>query len=189
MSILKTFVVLVVVLILTAGAVFPDPASWSSFIDSAITGITISPSLASNVFDYTVSVGSAPTVTFGGITYNVVWVQAWYIVGFTGSENFIATPGYAPPDWKWESKTTPGRIVGWQGQGNERVYPGQSKFFTFTTFNITNMPVVEGYHLGYVNPGNSTVYTAWFKNTVPEPGSMAALAIGLSALAAFRRRR
>lgn len=189
MSIFKTFVPLAVVLILTAGSVFSDPASWSSFIDSAITGITVSPSLASNVFDYTVSLDSAPTVTFGGITYNVVWLQAWYIVSLTGNENFTATPGYAPPDWKWESKTTPGRIVGWQGQGaGERIYPGQTKQFQFASFDITDKPVVEGYHIGYVTP-TGTVYTAWFKNTVPEPGSIAALAIGLSALIGLRRRR
>jgi hypothetical protein len=191
MGILKAFGLLAVVLIVTTGVASPDPASWSSFMDAAISGVTLDQPLATNVLEYTLTVGPAPKLIFGGNTYDIVWVQAWYVVSLTGAEDFIAEPGYAPPDWKWESKTIPGRIVGWQGQGNERVYPGQSKFFTFTSFDITNMPVVAGYHLGYTNPGGGTVYTAWFKDTqIPEPGTLIGLAsMALGAVFGFRRRR
>jgi len=175
--------------LLAVGAVQSDPASWSSFMDAAISGVSLDKPLATNVLDYTLSIGASPTITLGMNTYSIIWVQAFYVVSLTGAENFTATPGTYPTDWTWESKITPGRIVGWQGQGaGERIYPGQTKQFQFASFDITGKPVVEGYHIGYVTP-TGTVYTAWYKNTVPEPGSIAALAIGLSALIGLRRRR
>jgi len=177
--------------LIAVGSVHADPASWSSFMDAAISGVSLDQPLATNVLDYTLSIDAAPTITLGMNTYPIIWVQAFYVVSLTGAENFTATPGAYPADWKWESKTIPGRIVGWQGQGaGERIYPGQSKQIQFASFDITDKPVVEGYHIGYVTPTGEVV-TAWFKNTqqIPEPGSLSALAIGISALIGLRRRR
>lgn len=168
----------------------PDPPSWSSFDPAAFSGIYLTPSLATGVLDYVLAIGAKPKITLGASTYDVNWITAFFVVSQDKATDFTATNGTTVTDWFWEVKSLPGRISGWIGEGQQRVYPGQQKPLGFGSFVITNNAVLSGLHVGYQD--GSTEVTGWWKgtlSTVPEPSSLLALAGGLGALGMMRRRR
>lgn len=168
----------------------PEPPSWSSFYPASFSDIYLTPSLGTDILDYTLTIGAAPKITLGANSYDVNWVTAYFVVSQDEATDFTATNGTTVTDWKWEFKSMPGRISGWIGEGSQRIYPGQQKALGFGSFDITNNAVLSGFHLGYQD-GDVEV-TDWYKGTllvVPEPSSLLVLVGGLSAVAATRRRR
>lgn len=178
--------------IMAAGSSFA--ASWDSFKSAQLSGITLDKPLQVNVLDYTLTVGSNPTVSIGTKTYAVNWVQAFYVVSGTSNGSFTATQGKSPKGWSWDSKGNPGQIAGWTTQGNNRLKPGDSMKFSFAQFDPRGNPVLAGYHISYQD-GNKAV-TDWFKTgggletgAVPEASSIAGLGAALGGLLVFTRRR
>lgn len=168
-------------------------ASWDAFASAQFGGIALDKPLQVNVLDYTLALGDNPTITLGSHTYPVNWVQSFYVVSGEPNGTFTATNGVGNTGWSWDSKTSGGgQISGWTGQGSNRIDPGESKVFHFSSFDPHRNPVVTGFHVSYQD-GQDTV-TGWWKDrslltTVPEPSTMAALAVPLVGLYAFARRR
>lgn len=167
----KMCVVLVAAVLLlsgTASVVDADPPSWSSFaLADAFLDMYLSPPLATGVLNYSLILGSNPQIVLGGNTYNVDWVQAYFVVSQDQSTGFTATNGSVVTDWTWEAKSLPGQIAGWHGEGTNRVYPGQSKALGFAPgFDITGNAVLSGLHLQYSGPG--FMNTGWYKDPLPD---------------------
>ena len=168
-------------------------ASWDAFTSASFSGIGLDKPLQANVLDYTLMLGSAPTVTIGSKTYGVNWVQAVYVVSGTPTGTFVATDGAGPNGWSWDSKTKPAQIAGWTGQGSDRLYAGQSADISFASFDPGGNPVVPAFHISYQDGGKAV--TDWFKSnnatigTVPEPSSIICLSVGVCGLLFVARQR
>lgn len=169
-------------------------ASWTDFGTAQFSGITFDKPLQVNVLDYTLTVSDHPTVTVGSHTYQVNWIQSVYVVSGTPGGTFTAS-GPASKGWSWDSKTSGGgQISGWTGQGNNRLYAGQSRMFHFSAFNPNGNPVTVGYHISY-NDGQNVV-TDWFKRAstispipVPEPSPILCIGVAIVGMFAHVRRR
>jgi hypothetical protein len=176
-----------------------DPmASWSAFKDGWFTGVTVTPLFTTGVLQYTVALSAAPTVTIGGTTYDVTWMQAVAVVSASQNEGFTAT-GSDFGVWKWDSKSAPGtglNVAGWETTGANRLLPGQSQVFTFTTFDLGSTAVFPGYHVGYSYwIGETRIDDSEWVKDIPEVPAplLAALgaplaAFGHAARSRFRRR-
>ncbi|MCE5315621.1 MAG: PEP-CTERM sorting domain-containing protein [Armatimonadota bacterium] len=169
-------------------------ASWADFKTADISGIYLTPSPATDVLTYTLTLGSNPTITIDGHTYAVNWVQAYYLVSQDKTTSIGATDANVVTLWTWESKSNPGDIAGWHGEGSNRITPGKEKIFEYKTLNIDNNAVLSGLHVGY-QLNSTTEDTDFFKTTlspeVPEASSMALFGSGLITLCpmVWRRRR
>lgn len=183
-------VVGVLAVVVLATCAMADPPSWSSFVPASFDGIHVTPSLTQNSLDYTISLDAYPKITLGATTYDVNWVQAFFVVSQDQATGFVATNGSVVTDWTWEEKQNPGRIAGWHGEGSNRIYPGGSKEIGFQEFDVTGNTVLSGFHIGYQN-GSSEV-TNWYKGDappVPEPSSLIALLTGFIGCGYLLRRR
>ena len=174
----------------------PEPPSWAAFEPASFFDIYLTPSLATGILDYALALGSYPKITLGADTYDVKWVQAYFVVSQDEETDFIATNGTTVTDWRWESKALPGRISGWMGEGTNRVYPESEKplqsekALGFGSFDITGNAVLSGLMVGY--QAGASEETGWYKDSlppIPEPSSLLALACGVGGLAGLLRRR
>ena len=168
----------------------PEPPSWASFEPASFVDVYVTPSLATDVLDYILTLGSDPKIVLPGGTYPINWVEAYFVVSQDQETDFTATNGTTVTDWRWESKSLPGRISGWIGTGNTCLYPGYSKDLGFGSFDITGNSVLSGLHLGYQD--GAVEVTGWYKGElppVPEPSSLLALVCGLGGLGGLMWRR
>ena len=171
-----------------AGVVTAEPPSWDAFKLADFSGIYLSPSLETDVLTYTLSLGEHPTMTYNSVTYDVKWVTAYFVVSQNDTKFFSATnDGTSPLDWKWEKNPDlPATLVAGWHDGDDTLNPGSSATLVFGSLNITDNAVLSGLHVSY----NST--TGWFKGTlppVPEPSSLAGLAIAAALSLPLLRRR
>lgn len=185
--------VLACIVALASGA---SAASWSSFNEAQFTGITLDKPLQVDVLDYTLTLSTNPTITVSGQTYQVNWIQSFYVLADKPGGSFTATNGQGN-GWGWDSKTSGGgQISGWSGQGNNRILPGGSRTFHFATFDPRGNPVAQGFHVSF-NKGPDVV-TGWYalkyrlppSAVVPEPSSMICLVaatVGFAGLVLRRR--
>jgi hypothetical protein len=147
-----------------------------------------------NVFDigvstldgltYTVLLGPNPSIDYGSTTYNVTDLFGFYLL--SDSQDVSAT-GIDQNGWGFELRNAgQGGITGWEARNaNAGITPTQSISFTFTTVDLSRVDRF-GFHLRYsssFNGGGNTSYVA-----VPEPSSMAALALGAMGFWRMRRR-
>lgn len=167
-------------------------ASWTSFIPAAFSGIQLTPAPATGQLTYTLSLGPTPKITIGSNTFDVNWVQAFYLISQEPKQGFTCAAGSAVTDWQWESKTNPGYIAGWHGQGSNRIEVGESKNFEFASLNLQGNSVVPGLHVGYQS--GCREITGYYKGNlstvpnVPEPTGAGALIAGLCGLPLAARR-
>lgn len=174
-------------LLVAVAAPFGYGASWDALAPATVSGISLDKPLQAGVLDYTLDLGSAPSITIDEQTYAVNWVQSFYVASGTPNGTFVATDGSGPAGWSWDSKTKPAQISGWVGKGNSRLSPGDSALISFGDFDPQANPVVTAYHIGYQDSGEEV--TGWYKvdggpnvGGVPEPAGVVALSAGLSGL-------
>ena len=198
--------VLITFLAVCVPAVQSAAASWSSFKDADFENISISLQLGGSETSYLLEMGSdpnllemgsdpnTPKIKIGGVTYDVNWIQAVYLVAEPKSATFTATEGSNSKQWTWDDKDNPGQIAGYRGTGSTRLDCTQPMTFSFDGFEIISGSVLAGFHLGYQD-GASEI-TGWYKGDitteegiVPEPASLAMLACFLGAATLARKRR
>jgi hypothetical protein len=181
-------------LLVVVAASFGYGASWDALELATVSGISLDKPLQAGVLEYTLALDSAPSITIGGNTYAVNWVQAFYVASGTPDGAFIATSGSGPNGWSWDSKSSPAQISGWTAKASSRLNPGDSASFRFGSFDPQGNAVATAFHIGY--QGADKQVTGWYKvyrvsNTqgVPEPAGILALCAGLSGLLGLAWRR
>jgi len=168
----------------------PEPPSWASFEPASFLDVFLTPSLATNVFDYSLALGPDAEIVLGATTYDVNWVQAYFVVSQDEVTDFTATNGTTVTDWRWESKSLPGRISGWMGDGTSRLYPGSDKDLGFGSFDITGNAVLSGLHVAYqVGPTEETGFYKGELPVIPEPAGLLTLVCGLGGVGGMMWRR
>ena len=172
-------------------ASFAAVPAFSAFHPATVSGIL----LDVDGLNYTLTLGTSPTLTYLGTTYQVNWLQSFCLVSDVDNHYFTASGGSAG-SWDFDtSKNDPTKIAvaGWAGSGSgSRLYPRQSKEFLFSSLDITGNAVAPGFHAGYGTAG----LTAHFKDTlppgpspaIPEWGSLSLGLLALPPVALFRRR-
>lgn|GEM_PF-1379511 len=142
--------------------------SWSDMTPAVISGISLDKPLQANVLDYTLTLGSSPTIILSGQTFQIDWVQAFYVVAGGPDARFTAAAGSGPPRWSWDSKTAGGQVSGWIGTGNTRLLCGQSAEFSFSAFDPAGCFLMPAYHIGYHDGGKAV--TGWYVSQPPPSG-------------------
>jgi len=141
-------------------------------------------------------------VSNGGLTYKVIlganpkmlYQSNWYnitdVFGFWTLSNDVDfnVVNQASNQWSPSNNNAgPGAIAGWKTNPNTGITPNNSYTFTFDSLNTDAVDQL-GFHIRldeYANFWNGDTGFA----TVPEPTSMAVLALGAIGLAARRRRK
>jgi len=152
-------------------------ASLIGFGDATFASLTLGPSLANGQLNYDLSLGTGATITFGAATYNVDWIQAFYVTAAKDQYGFEAAGSDQSENWRWDLKPaleTQGlALAGWKTTGQHRILPGQTKSFTFASLVIDPTKVLPGFHIQYT--GNGVTRTDWFRRptklSVPEPST------------------
>jgi len=179
----------VAVLVLTTASVAAVPA-WNAFDAATVSDIF----LDVDGLKYTLTLGLSPTLTYLANTYSVNWVQSFCLVSDAETHYFTASGG-AAGSWGFDTnKNDPAKIAvaGWSGGGGDRLYPGQSKDFVYSTLNVTGNSVVAGMHMGYGSNGLTHSFKCPLpptpKPVIPEWSSLSLGMLALPPLTLFRRR-
>jgi len=171
-----------IILLASFGAAFGQ--SRDSFVDvSDIQDVFVTPS--NSGLTYTASVGPAPKFVLNSISYNIIDVFGFWVLK-NEDPDLLAPKNSDFGVWRVMNNTASnGEIAGWKTNSNTGLVPGQSEVFNFVSLNAAEVDQY-GFHvrLDGIFPGTQG-NTGFI--TVPEPGTLAALAVG--ALALFRRRR
>lgn len=161
--------------------------SWSAFEPATFEGIYLTPSVSTGILNYELSLNNSPTVTLSdGTTHDIIWIQAFYLLGQDKVTSFTAENGSVVTDWKWESNSSQGQASGWQSTGNDRIELGETKTFGFSQLDVTGRIIQYGFHIGYTTSSGNV--TKFFKGDlpgelnvppVPEPSSVMGLSVML----------
>ncbi|MDP1662312.1 MAG: hypothetical protein Q8L55_10400 [Phycisphaerales bacterium] len=157
-----------------------------------ISGITISPSVASPNLNYTITFNAGATFTYNSNTYAITDVMGFYLIapGYDdASQGSLANFGGFSDD---SDHRAAGSIYGWRSNPNAGITSGNSQAFTFPSISSANYTLI-GLHVRINGTfpgtsGNTGNITGNITGAlVPAPGAAAIL--GLSGLMATRRRR
>lgn len=162
-----TFVVLLaVVLTVSLAGQEADAAIWRGFKSASFLDMYLTPSFATDVLNYTLDLGANPQIVLSTGTFDINWIQGFYVVGGTPTTQFTATKGTVCRNWRWRPNTTTGQIAGWVGGCVVRMYAGDEKEFGFASLNIDGAPVLAGFQLGYQVDDVERV--GYFKGSIPD---------------------
>jgi len=164
---------------------FAHGQSRSSFLNvGTIDALNISESPDGLTFD--VSLGAVPSVMIGGTNYVIQDIFGFWILSnsnITASQNAVA-------GWDTNSNNAgDGGIAGWKTNPNAGIMPNGSQTFTFSSLQASNP--TYGFHIRLASgqPGPLAGNTLFVEGApVPEPATMAALGLGLAALARRKRK-
>ncbi len=153
-----------------------------------ISGITVSPAVASPNLSFTVTLNAGATFTYNSNTYAITDVIGFYLLapGYDDvSQGALASVGGFSND---SDHRAAGSIYGWRSNPNSGITAGNSQAFTFPSISYANYTLI-GLHVRINGTfpgttGNTGNITGSF---VPAPGAAAVL--GLGGLLASRRRR
>jgi hypothetical protein len=155
----------------------------SSFLDvDSSTDITFNVSNAGLTVD--VVLGANPTFTIGADTYHVTKVIGFYALS---DDDDLTVTNSNFGVWSTDnSNAGPGGIAGWKSNPNNGFGPNASQVFTYTALSTSKVEGL-GLHLA-----TSELFPGTSGNTgnialVPEPTTLASLAIG--AIVFLRKRR
>lgn len=153
-----------------------------------ISGITISPSVASPNLNYTITFNAGATFTYNSNTYAITDVIGFYLLAPSyndASQGALANFGGFSDD---SDHRAAGSIYGWRSNPNSGITAGNSQTFTFPSISYANYTLI-GLHvrINGTFPGTSGNTGNITGTLVPAPGAAAVL--GLGGLLASRRRR
>lgn len=163
--------------------------SYASFTASEITGVLVTNPVSGDATKFNIKLFGGATVTFGGNTYPVTQVFAFFVMRSPSASPVLAT-GTDQGNWSWKGSTGGGgEIRGWTANANgDRLNAGDDVTLDFLT--VQNDQIEDyGFHLTYLD--GRDVKTAYFKDPdpVPEPFTMGLAALGLAAAIRKRRRK
>ncbi|HZH98544.1 MAG TPA: PEP-CTERM sorting domain-containing protein [Fimbriimonadaceae bacterium] len=143
----------------------------------AFTGVTI----RQNGTMFELLLGQDATVTFNGRTHSIDNVQGFWLISDTGKLNATQSP---IPNWDIHTNDGgQGSTAGWQTQQRNAIQQGGSMKFTFTQ---VNQSVLSAFGLK-VHANGTPAHIRIDAQPVPEPATLAGLALGGAAL--LRRRK
>ena len=183
---MRALIVAVVAALAMCATVPAGAAGWASFTSATFSGLYISPALPTDpMASWTTSLSLAPgaTITIGEDVYPVIWIQAFYVRSADTDQPLSASDGGTNSGWTWRQKPPNEELsylVGWQGQGSNRLTANQTWEFTFSTIDLSGVSVQTGFHVGYIDDGCDKTGFFTGGGQVPEPS---ALQVGLTMIA------
>lgn len=134
-------------------------------------------------FEYILSLGPNPTITYLGVDYDVDLVFGFWAISDSGD---LAASGVAQNGWGYHESFED--LAGWKNPSKmQAVHPNEGLDFSYAAIDTSKIDLF-GVHLRVVGELPDGADTAHFE-LVPEPGSIAALLVGLSAFGTLRRQR
>ena len=134
-------------------------------------------------FEYILSLGPNPTITYLGVDYEVDLAFGFWAISDSGD---LAASGVAQNGWDYHQSFN--NLAGWVNPPKfNAVYPNGSLSFSYTAIDTSKIDLF-GVHLRVVGALPDGADTAHFE-LVPEPGSLAAMLVGLGAFGTLRRLR
>ncbi|MEP0765491.1 MAG: PEP-CTERM sorting domain-containing protein [Fimbriimonadia bacterium] len=178
---MKHIRILMIAAALAVGGVVQAQTKASFLPLDSFSDIFVSP--GAGTFEYILSLGPNPTITYLGIDYDVDLVFGFWAISDSGD---LAASGVAQNGWSYHESSYD--LAGWKDPSKSAaVYPNGSLSFSYTAIDTSKIDDF-GMHIRVVGALPDGANTAHFR-LVPEPGSLAAILVGLGSLGTLRRLR
>ncbi|GMV36350.1 MAG: hypothetical protein AMXMBFR61_08580 [Fimbriimonadales bacterium] len=172
---------LVIASALAVGAVAQAQTRASFLSLDDFSDIFVTPGAGS--FEYILSLGPNPTITYLGVEYDVDLVFGLWAISDSGD---LAASGANQNGWSYHESFN--NLAGWKNPSKSAaVHPNGSLSFSYTAIDTSKIDQF-GLHIRVVGALPDGADTAHFE-LVPEPSSLAAALVGLGALGTLRRMR
>ena len=161
----------------------------SSFLEvDSISGISVSTSNAG--LSFLVQLDQTPSFTFQNHVYHITDVIGFYNLS-DDDDLTVTNSGFTGNFGPWgtdNSNSGAGGVAGWRSNPNNGITVGGSETFTYAALSQDKVERL-GYHVRLDENFPGTTGVTGDITTVPEPASLAGLAVGVCGLFARRRRK